>query len=123
MEPGVAQVSIVTSAEAGPSDPFEVTAYRLGGDTLHVDVSYSGGCATHEFMGLVESAVMESSPVQMSGRIAHDGRNDPCDAVVSGSIALDLTPLREYYQGLYGSGPASIWLTMSPLAERLLYSF
>ena len=121
--PTAAGVRIVESADPGPADPFEVVGYSLDGDILKIDVSYSGGCETHEFVGLVGSAIGESFPVQMWGRIAHDDRNDPCDSIVQGTISLDLSPIRELYRGSYGVGAATVVLNLSPIEQAIPYSF
>jgi hypothetical protein len=121
--PDTAPVRIVASSAIGSDDPFEVTAHRLSGDVLQVDLSYSGGCQTHEFEGLIGTSVLESAPPQMVGRITHDDRDDPCDSIVSGTIALDLTPLRDFYRSLYGAGVATVELQLAPIAEPILYAF
>lgn len=121
--PDTAPVRIVASTSLGPDDPFEVTAHRLEDDVLQVDLSYSGGCQTHEFEGLISADVLESLPVQMVGRITHEDRDDPCDSIVSGTIALDLTPLRDFYQSLYGTGAATVILQLAPIGEPILYTF
>lgn len=116
-------VRIVESTDIGPADPFEAVAHSLEGDLLRIEVRYSGGCEIHHFEGLVGSAIAESFPVQMWGRIAHDDGDDPCDGIVESTISLDLSPVRELYQSLYGGEAATIILHFSPIAEPLHYSF
>ena len=116
-------IRIVESTNVGPSDPFEVLGHAIEGDLLRIEVRYSGGCERHHFEGLVGSAISESFPVQMWGRIAHDDRDDPCDAIVASAISLDLSPIRELYQSLYGGEAATVILHFSPIEAPLQYSF
>ena len=100
-----------------------MVAHSLEGDLLRIEIRYSGGCERHHFEGLVGSAIGESFPVQMWGRIAHDDGDDPCDAIVGSAISLDLSPIRELYQSLYGREAATIILHFSPIEAPLHYSF
>ena len=50
------------------SDPYELIAARIAGDTLTATVAYGGGCESHEFTLLVSDAFMMSDPVRAADR-------------------------------------------------------
>lgn len=121
--PAIAPVRIVSDVTPGANDPFTVVGHSLRGDTLALDVEYSGGCETHEFTALVGSSIAESLPVQMWGRVAHDDRDDPCDSIVTSMLEFDLSPIRDLYLSSYGGGAATVILHLAPLGESLRYTF
>jgi hypothetical protein len=91
---GDASVILTEAPEGWRHDAYALVSARVEGDTLHVAVEYSGGCATHEFALLVSPSFMESYPVQMAGSLAHDAGGDPCRALVGSRLELDLSPTR-----------------------------
>lgn len=97
--------------------PVTVTSVEIEGDIATLEVSYSGGCGSHEFNLFVSNIFMESNPVQTESILSHV-TEDPCDALVTETLTFDLLPIREFYQRSYGQGPASI-----NIQEIGLYSF
>ncbi len=118
-------VVLVETARAAdwPADAKTIVSHRIDGDSLFLNVTYSGGCETHVFRLIVSSVFAESFPVQTWGILAHDGRNDPCDAIVAETLAFDLTPLREAYRSAYGAGPGELVLHIEGLAAAVRYAF
>ena len=74
-------------------DPFELRAARIDGMLLVLDVAYSGGCEEHEFAGFAPEVVLAIYPPQLSVFVVHDSHSDMCEAYISESVSLDLTPL------------------------------
>ncbi len=107
-------VSPQTKPERWPSDPATLQDYVVSGDRLDVRVSYSGGCAGHDFKLVAWGGWMESYPVQVRALLSHDAKDDPCDAIVSRDLSFDLQPLKRAYQDSYGIGdPGSTALILS----------
>jgi hypothetical protein len=106
-----------------PMDPLVVNGVTLEGDTLTVDVAYTGGCAMHLLGGCWDEQWAESFPVQTGLAIAHDDPNDPCDAFPSDQVVLDLTPIAEGYQAAYGAGPATVHINLAGWSETIVYTF
>jgi len=76
---------------------------RIEGRTLLVDVSYSGGCAEHDFQLFMSPATFaESNPVQASLWLQHEDNDDACDAIVSETLRFDLTPVLDLHREFYG---------------------
>lgn len=74
-------------------DPFELRAARIDGMLLMLDVAYSGGCEEHDFIGFTPEVVLAIYPPQLSVFVVHDSHSDMCEAYISESVSLDLTPL------------------------------
>lgn len=95
-----------------PRDPVTITRTTIEGDSLTVEVTYGGGCGTHAFALVSDGAWMESSPVQVRLRLAHDDDNDACDALLSRTLRFDLTALRQAYESAYHSSSGAIRLRL-----------
>lgn len=85
-------------------DPVTVTGARQESDTLAVDVSYGGGCETHQFsMCWPDRVFLESDPVQVPVVIWHDDGGDTCEAAISQTLQFDLRPLYTAFDDAYGA--------------------
>ncbi|MDH3497008.1 MAG: hypothetical protein OER21_09605 [Gemmatimonadota bacterium] len=107
---------------AGPRDPVTLQNALVLGDTLRLEVSYGGGCRTHAFGLLVQRTFLETNPVQAPTALAHDDRDDPCDALVSRTLLVDLRPLREEYRRAYGAATGTLVLRFTS-ALLVAYTF
>lgn len=87
--------------------PVTVTSVEIEGDIVTLEVSYSGGCGTHEFNLFVSNLFMESDPIQTESILSHV-TEDACEALITEKLTFDLLPIREFYQRIYGQGPGSI---------------
>ena len=99
-------VDFDTPRQGWPQDPLDISGPEISGDILHVGISYGGGCREHEIQAVAWSGWMESNPVQVRVILAHEDHDDPCDAVVTRSLAFDLGSLKRTYQQSYGINPA-----------------
>lgn len=97
------RVIITTDAGAPhwPSDPVTIHAVEVKNDSLELTVSFGGGCRDHVFMLLTDAAWMESYPVQVGARLAHDAKGDACKALLSRVLRFDLSPLKAAYNESY----------------------
>ena len=97
------------------SDPFELLAASMSGDSLGLAVEYGGGCETHDFALCWNGLVAESAPPQMTVHLIHDANKDSCLALVAELLEFDLSLVRENVSG----GEIIIHV----LGESLFYSF
>lgn len=104
-----------------PMDPWSYLSHRVEEDLLTLHIQYGGGCRDHRFALLVDPAFMESHPVQVAARLAHDADGDPCRALVGRTLRFDLTPLKEHYRNAYGPGPATVILQLA--GQPIAYDF
>lgn len=126
-------VALDTERNDWPGDRLIVHSAELAGGLLDVEISYSGGCEPHDLDLVAYGGFMESEPVQVRAALAHDGRDDACDALIRRELRFDLSPLHRAYDGTYpgsrggplvlqlqdpGGGPSfSFTLTWTPSDE------
>lgn len=73
--------------------PVNITAAAIKGNTLTIDVSYSGGCQEHRFDLVGNEAIAKSLPPQRSIRLVHTGEPDACEALVRQTLSFDISNL------------------------------
>ena len=106
------------------TDAYVINAATLEGDTLRVNVSYSGGCETHAFTLVAEQRFLESFPVQLRVSLAHNANGDTCEAWITEDYHFDLTPIKEVYQKSYRTDTGTIVLRLKDAPpSRLAYEF
>ena len=112
-----------TAGEAAPA---------IEDDTLTLTVSYSGGCARHDFTLVAHDEFRESDPVELDVFLAHEANDDRCEAYPTEAYEFDLTPVRTLHQGTYGTDAGAILLRFhgqdvpeefSVVDFSLMYSF
>lgn len=97
-------------------------------DTLTLAVSYSGGCARHDFTLVADARFSDADPGRLAVRLAHDANGDRCEAYPTETYRFDLSPLRTLYQRTYGghAGVVRLRLRRPPPSEGhldLTYAF
>lgn len=106
-----------------PSDQVTISAAEVKGDSLWMTVSFGGGCRGHTFLLLADGAWMESYPVQLGVRLAHEDNNDNCKALLSRLLKFDLTPLKVAYTNSYGPAPGIIRINVRGSGASVLYKW
>ena len=76
------------------NDTFEANKVRVNGDTLFMDVEYSGGCKDHVFTARHNGNYMKSMPPQLNVNIDHNANGDGCRELIRETIAFDLSGCR-----------------------------
>jgi hypothetical protein len=108
-----------TDASRWPSDPVTIAAATVKGDSVELAVTYGGGCRAHAFLLLSDGAWMESYPVQVGVRLAHDDEGDNCKALLSRILRFDLTPLKTTYNAAYHTTSGVIRLNIRGFGSAL----
>ncbi len=109
-----------------PDTPFDglvINDVTLDGDTLTVDVAYSGCGPGHPLGGCWDGNFDESAPVQTGLSIAHDNLGEVCEAFPSDSVDIDLTPMRDAYLESYGGDGGEIDISIPGWDTSVLYRF
>lgn len=101
-------------------DPADLNEASITEDTLHLSLSFSGGCATHRFDLLVLEGIMESAPPRAHAVLAHDDKDDACDAYLTETITFDLTPIKTV---LASENALILLLKVGERTEEVLYEF
>jgi hypothetical protein len=102
-----------------PQDGLQIDSFDIDGPVLTMDLSYGGGCREHSVDFVAWNGWLESFPVQVGAILAHDARDDACDALIHTTRTFDLTPLRRAYEASYGTGSATIVIRLRDGTGRL----
>ena len=103
---------IATTSEASGTDAYVINAATVEAETLRVNVSYSGGCETHQFTLVAEPMFLESFPVQLRVSLGHNANGDTCQDSITEDHVFDLTPIKEAYQKGYQTDHGTIVLRL-----------
>ena len=76
------------------SAEYAVKQISIEGDSIYIDVSFGGGCESHEFTLVSPGYYAESMPPQLTLSLVHDANDDVCKALFHQRLAFDLTPAR-----------------------------
>lgn len=104
--------------ESSTSDAFTINSMNVVGNTLFMEVSYSGGCKDHTFEVVGSPMVAKSMPPIRSVQIKHTANGDNCRANVMKVLEIDISKLA--YQQTAGS---EIYLTFEGWKERVKYTY
>lgn len=93
-------------------DDFSFKNVFIENNLLNLEISYSGGCVSHDFSLIGSGVFAESYPVETSIVLSHEDNNDNCDSIITDTLIFDLTPLKELYTESYSesSGAITIFL-------------
>ena len=115
---------IAATTEAWGTDAYVINTATIEVDTLHINVSYTGGCETHAFTLVAEPRFLESFPVQLRVSLAHNANSDTCQDSLTEDYIFDLTPIKEVYQQSYQTEQGTIILRLKDAPpSNLTYNF
>ena len=86
--------------ELQAEDDFQVDSLSIEGDTLIVNVSYSGGCADHEWQICWDGLTEDIFPPQVYLNIGHNSNGDTCEAIRTETLEFDISSLQEPNPGV-----------------------
>jgi len=67
---------------------FQILQSSISGDTLWMDVEYSGGCATHSFELKSKGLWMKSMPPKLNLYLIHQDGGDGCREVIREKLSF-----------------------------------
>lgn len=100
------------------SDPVTITSATVDGNTLKIDISYSGGCKEHMFDLVGSFAIMKSLPAQRSIKLLHNSKDDTCREFIEQTVEFDISELA--YKKEAGS---EIILLLNGYREPITYKY
>ncbi|MFN7143728.1 MAG: hypothetical protein ACK4YP_08145, partial [Myxococcota bacterium] len=115
-----ADTTELPACRASDGAPSRLQSATIAGDTLTAVLEVGGGCGTHDYTLCWDGSFLESAPVQVDLEILHVS-DDMCDALITETVDLDLTPLKTAWQRAYGATTGSIVVHLQD--ESLTYSF
>ncbi|MCB9665900.1 MAG: hypothetical protein H6732_17475 [Alphaproteobacteria bacterium] len=84
----------VEVCDADDSAPYTVTAARVVGDSLELDVSHSCGCREHFFALCWDHSWLDVEPAIVHVELLHDANGETCEAGCLPTLSFSLTPVR-----------------------------
>ena len=112
-----------TDAPQWPSDQVTIQGFTIRGDSLELAVTFGGGCRDHSFLLLSDAAWMESYPVQVGVKLAHDANGDTCKALLSRVLRFDLSPLKAAYATAYQATSGIMKLNLRGTSASPVYTW
>jgi hypothetical protein len=110
------------------ADAASIVESHIENDLLRFLVSYSGGCAYHDFALYSWSGFSKSKPAQAEVFLSHNAQGDKCDGLIRRVLVFNLVPLKEAYkQAFNDNGPFLLRIhppgSSEPLQQLLRYDF
>lgn len=97
-------------------DMFFIDSAYVDGDSLRIDVGYSGGCTIHQFnLWALDNGSKDS---ELHIMLEHISNGDMCEASFNESLAFSLVPIQEK-----GKSEVGFWLRGNPTMSSLLGNF
>ena len=107
--PGTREDPVVVSTSCPgdlPKDAYQLTTAELEGEMIALTLGYGVGCRTHRFHACWDGRFAESFPPQTWIAFHHDADGDTCEAFITKTVYVDVSPLLRAYKTSYGSsGP------------------
>jgi hypothetical protein len=97
---GLPKEALDWSSQRPLSAPFEALNAAIKGDSLVVQVSYSGGCAEHGFELKAAGPQVRSLPPKQQIILFHEANGDACRAHVTQRLSFSLHPFRMSPHGI-----------------------
>ena len=98
-------------------DSINILNASVEGNNLIIEVSYSGGCETHEFKLIGSPMVAKSLPPIRSIVLVHLGKGDACRQLITEKLSFDI---RDF---AYTVSESEIYLNLKGFEKRILYKF
>lgn len=113
--------------EVWGEDHYVLNDAAVNGDTITLNVSYSGGCEEHEFTLVISESFVKTEPVGLAAALAHDANNDSCEAFLTEEYIFDLDVIKMRYQDRYRQNTGRVVLLLDiiriPEKQRIDYEF
>jgi hypothetical protein len=101
-----------------PSDPTTISNIRIEGNTMFIDMSYTGGCEEHTFKVVGSEAISKSLPPIRSIQLIHSAKGDQCKKIVEETLTVDISKIT--YKPVSGS---IIYLVIEGWNNKIEYSY
>ena len=99
------------------SDSISILSAAITGNTINLEVSYSGGCQPHKFLLIGSPMIAKSLPPIRSVVLVHQANNDMCKKQIIETLSFDI---REF---AYTQNESEILLSIKGYDNRILYRF
>ena len=73
---------------------YTLNSFTIQGDTLSLEVTYTGGCGQNTFELYSNGLLMKSLPPQFNVYLEHTIENETCKKEIKRTLKFDLSPLK-----------------------------
>lgn len=80
------------------SDSYKIISVEIERNFMIIEVTYSGGCETHEFSLYGNEAITRSIPPNRSLQLVHKSNGDMCKALVTEKLKFSISILAQNYE-------------------------
>ncbi len=102
-------------------DSYSLNDIKIVGDSMIINLSYSGGCRDHEFYLIAKNYFGNSDSPKAELVLSHDNKMDPCEAYPTEDHTFVLLPLKYEYNKKFGKETGKILLVLDE--KEIEYSF
>lgn len=82
---------------ASTTNPFKILKAEIIGDYMEFEVSYTGGCETHEFKLVGSPILTKSLPPIRNIQLEHNNKGDKCKAIKTEKLKFAIPILSNNY--------------------------
>ena len=100
------------------SAPIQISGVAIEGNTMLIDLSYSGGCGEHSFEMIGSLMMAKSLPPIRTVHLIHITTEDKCKKLIMTQIKVDISDLA--FKKEKGS---EIYLALDGWGEKIKYVF
>lgn len=97
--PTIPTITVDRENEITTGDNYTINDVRIDNNKMVINVSYGGGCETHEWKLLTNGAMMKSMPPQMNVTLWHNSNGDNCRGWITEDLEFNLSPINSGDKG------------------------
>ncbi len=104
-------------------DAYSLNSVTVDGDMLNLSVSYSGGCATHEFRVCWSGDFSDAAvvPIETTLELRHNGNGDLCEAYPTTELQVPISAIADAYRTQFTSRAGGVRLLLDTM--NAVYTF
>ncbi len=93
-------------------DSYKLNDIKIVGDSIKINISYSGGCREHKFRLIAKNYFGDSNSPKAELVLSHNSNMDPCEAYPTEEHTFVLLPLKYEFYKMYGMESGEIRLML-----------
>ena len=102
-------------------DRYRLNEISIDGDSIEINLSYSGGCRDHVFKLIAKNYFGDSTVPEAELDLSHNSNFDPCEAFPTEMQIFNLLPLKNEFIRIFDKETGSIRLVLED--KEVVYSF
>lgn len=117
------RIPLTIGACGDEMDAYSLNSVTVDDDMLNVSVSYSGGCAEHEFRLCWSGTFSDAAvvPVETTLELRHNGNGDMCEAYPTEELTIPISAISDAYREAFDARAGSVRLILD--GQNAVYGF